>query len=58
MKTLQSNKLIEDGKRISFDEIIKQNERINDNWKSQYKTMLSFYLKCKKKIKFKGFKNE
>ena len=31
MKTLQSNKLIEDGKRISFDEIIKQNERINDN---------------------------
>ena len=32
---IEENKLIEDGKRISIDKIIKQNERINNNLKSQ-----------------------
>ena len=32
---IEKNKLIEDGKRIEIDEIIKQNERINNNLKSQ-----------------------
>ena len=32
---VEINKLIEDGKKWLFDEIIKQNERINDNLKSQ-----------------------
>ena len=30
-----SNKLIDDGKVIDIDEIIRQNERINNNLKSQ-----------------------
>ena len=32
---IEKNKLIEDGKRIGIDEIIKQNERTNHNLKSQ-----------------------
>ena len=28
---IEINKLIEDGKRIGIDEIIRQNERINNN---------------------------
>ena len=32
---IEKNKLIEDGKRIGIDEIIKQNKRINNNLKSQ-----------------------
>ena len=32
---VEKNKLIEGGKRMSIDEIIKQNERINNNLKSQ-----------------------
>ena len=32
---IERNKLIEDGKRIGIDEIIKQNERISNNLKSQ-----------------------
>ena len=32
---IERNKLIEDDKRIGIDEIIKQNERINNNLKSQ-----------------------
>ena len=32
---IERNKLIEDGKRIGIDEIIKQNERIINNLKSQ-----------------------
>ena len=32
---IASNKLIDDGKVIDIDEIIRQNERINNNLKSQ-----------------------
>ena len=32
---IASNKLIDDGKVIEIDEIIRQNERINNNLKSQ-----------------------
>ena len=32
---LEGNKLIEDGKRIGIDKIIKQNERIHNNLKCQ-----------------------
>ena len=32
---IERNKLIEDDKRIGIDEIIKQNERVNNNLKSQ-----------------------
>ena len=32
---IERNKLIEDGKKIDIEEIIKQNERINNNLKSQ-----------------------
>ena len=38
MKGQKSNiehKLVEDGKRISINEIIKQNQRINNNLKSR-----------------------
>ena len=32
---IERSKLIEDGKKIDIEEIIKQNERINNNLKSQ-----------------------
>ena len=34
-KLIEKNKLIEDIKRIGIDKIIRQNERINNNLKSQ-----------------------
>ena len=42
--------LIEDGKKIGINEVIKCNEVINNNLKYQiwYKTMPSYCLKCKK----------
>ena len=42
--------LIEEGKKIGINEVIKRNEVINNNLKYQieYKTMLSYCLKCKK----------
>ena len=34
-KLIEKNELIEDVKRIGIDKIIRQNERINNNLKSQ-----------------------
>lgn len=54
---IEWNKLIEEGKRIDFDEIIIQNEKMNNNLKIQVQ---SYCLKCKKsyiKLKSEGFKN-
>ena len=45
--------LIEEGKKIDINEVIKCNEVINNNLKYQiqYKTVLSYCLKCKKILK-------
>ena len=45
--------LIEEGKKIGINEVIKRNEVINNNLKYQiqYKMMLSYCLKCKKIVK-------
>ena len=40
--------LIEEGKKIGIDEVIKHNEIINNRLKSQSKTMSSYCLKCEK----------
>ena len=54
-RNIERNKLVEDGKRIVIDEIIKQNIRPSP----KYKARLSYYLKCKEntKNKSKSFKN-
>ena len=45
--------LIEEGKKIDINEVIKCNEVINNNLKDQiqYKTVLYYCLKCKKILK-------
>ena len=45
--------LIEEGKKIDINEVIKCNEVINNNLKYQiqYKTVLYYCLKCKKILK-------
>ena len=42
--------LIEEGKKIGINEVIKSNEVINNNlnYQTYYKTMLFYCLKCKK----------
>ena len=49
--------LIEEGKKIGINEVIKRNKMINNSLKRHYK-MESYCLKCRKytkKHKFKGF---
>ena len=49
---IEKDKIIEGGKKMGTDKIIKQNEKISNSFESQiqiyYKAMLSNYLKCKK----------
>ena len=42
---VEKNKLIEGGKRMGIDEIIKQNERINNNLKSQIYIYYEYFIK-------------
>ena len=43
-RNIEKNKLIEDGKRVGTDEIIKHGEKNNNHLRSQYKTMISYCL--------------
>ena len=42
---VEKNKLIESDKRMGIDEIIKQNERINNNLKSQIYIYYEYFIK-------------
>ena len=42
---VEKNKLIEGDKRMGIDEIIKQNERINNNLKSQIYIYYEYFIK-------------
>ena len=51
---IEKNKLIEDGNRMGIDEIIRQNEGINNNLKSQLQNNPIVLLKCKKSTENKN----
>ena len=42
---VEKNKLIESDKRMGIDEIIKQNERINNNLKSQIYIYYEYFIR-------------
>ena len=58
---IEKNCLIEEGKKIGIDEIIKGNELLITVLSLKYKTMSSYCLKCRKKYrkhKSESFKDQ